>query len=253
MRPRAESPADVDVLYRELLAAFERKTPLRELLAERQPDEGVLVSVLRRAVPVKLLEGLASLPPWSDTPRVLGAIALNPSAPSGLALRLLPALFWRDLAEVARSSRLVAAVRLRAESLLVERLPELRLGDRITLGRLATPAVLRLLLLDGDPRVARASLFNPRLRESDLIEALRKDSVPVGLLREVAASSRWTESYRVRLALALQARTPLGVALAQLTSLLPGDLIRISETPGLPPLVQMSALRVARSEKAPHP
>ncbi len=33
--------------------------------------------------------------------RVLGAIALNPSAPSGLALRLLPGLFWRDLAQVA--------------------------------------------------------------------------------------------------------------------------------------------------------
>jgi hypothetical protein len=248
VRPREETPADVDALYSELLAAGERSAVLRELLRERQPDESLLVAVLRRAVPVKLLETLAALPPWSDTPRVLGAIALNPRTPSTLAQRLLPALFWRDLAEVARTPRLLAAVRLRAESLLVERLPELRLGDRITLGRLATPPVLRLLLLDREARVARASLINPRLRESDLVEALQKDIAPVGLLREVAASQRWTESYHVRLALALQVRTPLGVALAQLTSLLHRDLIRISETPGLLPLVQMSALRVARGQ-----
>jgi hypothetical protein len=253
VRPRPQNTADVDVLHAELLAAGERSAALRAVLSAHQPDESLLVAVLRRPVPVKLLETLAALPPWSDTPRVLGVIVLNPKAPNTLALRLLSALFWRDLAEVARTPRLLAAVRLRAEALLVERLPELRLGDRITLGRLATPPVLRLLLLDGDARVARASLLNPRLRESDLVEALQKDSVPVGLLREAGASRRWSESYEVRLALALQARTPLGVALAQLSSLLPRDLLRISETPGLLPLVQISALRVAQVGRAPRP
>jgi hypothetical protein len=253
VKPRQQTPAEVDVLHGELLAAGERSALLREVLAARRPDESLLVAVLRRAVPVKLLETLAALPPWSDTPRVLGAVVLNPKAPNALALRLLSALFWRDLAEVARTPRLLAAVRLRAEALLVERLPELRLGDRITLGRLATPAVLRRLLLDGDARVARASLLNPRLRESDLVEALQKDGAPVGLLREAAASQRWSESYEVRLALALQARTPLGVALAQLSSLLPRDLLRIAETPGLTPLVQISALRVAQAGRAPRP
>jgi hypothetical protein len=113
--------------------------------------------------------------------------------------------------------------------------------------------VLRQQLLDAEARVARAALVNPRLRESDLVEALQKNSVPVGLLREAAASQRWHESYHVRLALALQARTPLGVALAQLTSLLPRDLIRISETSGLPPLVQISAERLAAGQHTQRP
>jgi hypothetical protein len=253
LRLRQESPSDVDALHAELRSAGERSALLRELLGRCQPDESVLVAVLRRAVPLKLLEGLAAWPPWSETPRVLGAIALNPRTPSQLVLRLLPSLFWRDLAEVARATRLVAAVRLRAESLLAERLPELRLGDRITLARLATPAVLRPLLLGGEARVTRAALFNPRLRESDLVETLQKDSAPVALMREAADSRRWHDCYGVRLALALQARTPLGVALAQLTSLLPRDLVRISETPGLVPLVQISALRVARDAGAARP
>jgi hypothetical protein len=253
VRHQEDRPGEVDSLHAELRSAGERAAALRELLRRRSPDESVLVAVLRRAVPVKLLEGLAAWPPWSETPRVLGAVALNPRSPSQLVLRLLSSLYWRDLAEVARSPRLVAAVRLRAESLLVERLPELRLGDRITLARLATPAVLRPLLLGGETRVVRAALYNPRLRESDLVEALQKDTAPVALIREAADSSRWHDCYGVRLAVALQARTPLGVALAQLTSLLPRDLLRISETPGLVPLVQLSALRVARGAVAPRP
>lgn len=251
MKPRLETAAAVDALYAELLAAGERSARLRDVLAEWQPDETLVLAVLRRAVPLKLLECLAGLPPWSETPRVLGGIVLSPRAPAALAQRLLPSLYWRELAEVARTPRLAAALRLRAEALLAERLPELRLGDRITLGRLATPALLRLLLLDGESRVARASLLNPRLRESDLVQVLQKDTVPVSLLREVAACLHWTDSYAVRLALALQARTPLGVALAQLTSLLPRDLLRISDSQELPPLVQASALRVARARKPP--
>ena len=251
MNPRNQAGSDGDALHHDVLVAGEHLGRLRDVLAARQPDETELVAVLRRAVPVTLLECLAGLPPWSGTPRVLGAIALNPRAPRALVMRLLPALFWRDLAEIARSLRLSVTVRLRAESLLAERLPELRLGDRITLGRLATPAVLRQLLLDGDPRVVRACLLNPRLRESDLVPALQKDTAPVSLIREAAASFRWIESYAVRLALALQARSPLGVALAQLTSLLPSDLVRISETPRLPPLVQAAALRVVKAEKTP--
>jgi hypothetical protein len=248
VRARAAETAEVDVLHRELLAAGERPERVRAVLQSRQPDETVLLAVLRRAVPVKLLECLALQPPWSETPRLLGAVVLNPKAPRALALRLLSSLLWRDLAEVARSFRLSAAIRFRAESLLAEQLPGLRLGDRVTLGRLATPAVLRPLLADGEARVVRSSLANPRLRESDLVQALQKDTAGLVLIREVAASRRWCECYAVKLALALQARTPLGIALAQLTSLLPGDLRRIAESEGLPPLVQASALRAARDQ-----
>jgi hypothetical protein len=248
VRARADGTADVDVLHRELLAAGERLERVRAVLQSLQPDETLLLSVLRRAVPVKLLECLAGQPPWSETPRLLGGIVLNPRAPRALALRLLSSLLWRDLAEAARSHRLSAAIRFKAEAQLAEQLPGLRKGDRVTLARLATPAVLRQLLSDAEPRVVRASLANPRLRESDLVQALQKDTVTVVLIREVAASRRWAESYAVKLALALQSRTPLGIALAQLTSLLPGDLRRIAESESLPPLVQASALRVARGQ-----
>jgi hypothetical protein len=55
----------------------------------------------------------------------------------------------------------------------------------------------------------------------------------------------------VRLALPLEARCPLGVALAQLSSLIDRDLKRVAGTSGVAPLVQAAALRVLSDRKNP--
>ena len=54
-------------------------------------------------------------------------------------------------------------------------------------------------------------------------------------------SSRWSTNYAVRLALVLQPRTPLPVALLQISSLVPRDLRRVVDTAGLRPLLRAAA------------
>ena len=160
------------------------------------------------------------------------------------SLRLVSALYWRDLADVAATARVPAAVRSRAESHLEDGLAGMRLGDRVTLARLATPALLPALLADADRRVVASALVNPRLREEDLVVALRRDDVPLALLESVAASSRWTANYAARLALVLQPRTPLALALLQISSLVARDLRRVAGDGALRPLVRAAAREV---------
>jgi len=239
----AARAAAVDALFARLLAAGGGLPALRELLKE-PIDEQVLTGVLRRAVPIPFLELVATSEPWSERPRVLARVVLNPKAPRGLSLRLISQLSWRELADVAATAWVPGAVRLRAESLLRESLRDLRLGDRITLARLATTAVLPLLLVDDDSRVVEAALMNPRLREEDLVTVVRRDDVPRVLLETSVASSRWSASYALRLSLVLQPRTPLPVALLQISSLVAGDLRRVAEAGDLRPLVRASARAV---------
>lgn len=241
MTPR---PDAVDTLYAELMQARPEEFPA--LLARQADDPTLLVSALRRPAPARFLELVADTAPWSRDARVLAVVVLNPRAPRALAQRLVPSLPWRDLADVAASPRVDAGARVRAESLLKEQLPDLRLGERITLARLATPPVLPPLLADTERRVADAALQNPRLREEDLLLAVRAAEVPRALLEAVTASPRWRGAYAVRLALVLQPRTPLALALGQISSLLPRDLERVAASEGLAPLVQAAALRVAR-------
>ena len=244
-RGRRGAEPSVDELFAEALRAGENVSRAREALERTQPDQTGMIALLRRAVPVRFLDVVAATPPWSDDPRVLGAVVRNPRAPRVLSLKLLPNLFWHDLAEVAASPWIQGAVRARAEGLLKEMLSEMRLGERITLGKIATPPVLPLLLVDAEPKVAEAALLNPRLREEDLLIQMRAAMVPVTLLEEVGRSPRWRERYAVRLDLVLQPRTPLALALAQVSSLVKRDLLRVAETPGLRPVVQAAAFRVA--------
>jgi hypothetical protein len=241
----------VDALFADLLALGEDARRLREFLGRAELDESLLVALLRRAVPPRLLELLAATAPWSERPTVLGGVVLNPRAPRPLALRLLASLYWRDLAEAASSARVQNAVRVRAEAMLKEQLPELRLGDRIALARVATPPVLAPLLADADAKVVQVALDNPRLREEDLRLALRAVAVSRTLIEQAAASTRWREAYGVRLELVIQPSTPLAIALAQVSSLVPRDLRRVAGTAGLAPLVQAAALRVLRMGRAP--
>jgi hypothetical protein len=236
---------DVDTLFAALMAAGEDARRVREALDAAPRDRLLLNAVLRRAVPLGALEVLAATPPWSEDQRLMGSVVLSPRVSRALALRLVGSLFWRDLADVAASPRVAAAARVRAEALLLDYMADLRLGDRITLAKIATPPVLARLLEDVDPRVVEAALINARLREEDLVGAVRRDTVTRALIEGIAASSRWRDRYALRLAIVLQPRSPLAVALAQVTALLPRDLERVAADDGLLPLVQLAARRVA--------
>ncbi|HEX6738991.1 MAG TPA: hypothetical protein VF310_12000 [Vicinamibacteria bacterium] len=249
-----ESDGDeVDALFREVMGAGENVPLLREALRSRGASPTALLAVLRRPVPRKLLELVGTSSPWSDDVRLLGAVVLNPRTPVPLSLRLVPSLYWHDLAEAAANPRLLGPVRVRAEAVLAERLPDLKIGERITLGRLATRLVLVRLLAEEDARVLHTCLQNPRLREEDLALAVRSEQAPRALLAEVASSSRWKDNYRVRLELVLQPRTPLALSLAQLSALVPGDLARVAQSSALPTLVQVAAQRLLDAARSAPP
>ena len=241
MTPSDEkAAAAVEALFAEALLAGEDRARSRRVVAGCG-DEALLAAVLRRAVPLAFLEAAAGVSPWAERPRVLARVVLNPRTPQALAQKLVGSLYWHDLAEAAATPRLAAAVRARAESLLKDGLADMRLGDRITLARLATPPLLPSLLADTEPRVAEAALLNARLREEDLVSALRRVDVRPALVAASAESSRWQPSYAEKLALVLQPKTPLPVALPRLLALVPRDLSRVASDAALHPLVRAAA------------
>jgi hypothetical protein len=243
-----DSPSAADALHAAVLRAGENARLLRDVLDEAAPDEALLVALLRRSVPQRFLEVVSGTKPWSDRPAVLTQVVLHPRAARGLSLRLLPQLFWRQLAEVAATPHVPAAVRVKAEGSLKDQLRDLRLGERIALARVATAPVIQRLLAESDPKVLVALLDNPRLREEDLLIALRRRDVAPTLIDAIVASRRWGQRYFVRVELALQPRTPLPVALLQLSSLVRRDLRRVSEAQELRPLVQAAAARLLEAE-----
>jgi hypothetical protein len=232
-----------DELHRRLLAARDDSEAIGTILAAPGVTHPQLLAVLRRPLPARVLELLADTPPWSERTRLQGAIALNPGCSRALAQKLLPGLLWSDLATLAMTPSTHSPVRVRAEALLKDRLVEMRLGERMSLARRATPPVLRPLLQHEERQVVRAALLNPRLREDDLVAALRSPRVSLALVSEIPTSFRWKGSYAVRRALVLHPHTPLPIALGQVTGLTPADQRRVARTDGLHPLLRAAARR----------
>jgi hypothetical protein len=243
MRPNDARDERVDGLYREILACGEDMGRLRSAVPD-ELEELTLLALVRRSVPARFLELAARHPVATERPRILAAIVLNPRAGRHLSLRLLPFLYWRDLADVSVALRVPGPVRLASETLLKEKLPDMKSGEKIALGKVASPALLVLLLQDPDPRILLSCLQNPRLREDDLVRVLRLPTVPVHLIEELSRSHRWGESYPVRLEVVLQPRTPLPIALSFLSGLARGDLLRVAEARGLAPLLGIAAARL---------
>lgn len=247
MNPPRGAEGEVDRAWADLLRAGTAAAAMKEVLERHGGDRMLLVALLRRAVPLPFLELMAATPPWSDDHRLLASVVLSPRSTRPLGLRLVGFLQWRDLADVAASPRVAVAVKLRAEAMLKDQLVELRLGEKITLAKMATPPVLMLLLADPDPKVVEAGLINPRVREEDLLTLVRVDMPSRPLLEGIVASSRWGDRYAIRLAIALHPRAPVALALGQLSSLTTKDLARVAEAAGLTPVVQAAAARVAAS------
>jgi hypothetical protein len=245
--PPRGAEGEVDRAFSDLLRAGGSGAGMKEVLERNGADKPLLLALLRRAVPLAFLELVATTPPWSDDQRLMAAVVLSPRATRPLGLRLVGSLFWRDLADVAASPRVAAAVKIRAEGMLKDQLVELRLGEKITLAKIATPPVLLPLLGDPDAKVVEAGLINRRLREEDLLTLVRAEIPSAALLEGIVRSSRWRDRYSLRLAIALQPRAPLALALGQLSALLPQDLRRIASASDLSPLVQAAAARVAAS------
>jgi hypothetical protein len=182
------------------------------------------------------VEVLAAQPRLLSFYEVRRGLALHPRTPETLALRLVTGLFWRDLMELGADTRLRPVVRRAADLQLATRLPELAVGEKITLARRAGTGLLAHLRLDPSPRVMAALLDNPRLTEELLLPVAHSDRTAPPVLDRIAADRRWGVRYGLRQALCRNPRTPVETVLRLLPALRRDDLravgadVRLAET-----------------------
>jgi len=155
------------------------------------------------------------------------ALARHVRTPEVAALRLLPGLYWRDLLEITLDVRLRPSVRRSAEKYLVQRLVSLSVGEKISLARRASAAVITELRQDSSLRVIAALFDNPRLTEQLLVPLAARSTSP-RVLDLVAKSPRWGRRYEIRAALAKNAASPFRAVFAILPTLRRDDVAAVA-------------------------
>lgn len=168
-------------------------------------------------------------------------VALHPRTPEPLAMRFVPGLFWRDLVALGLDTRVRPRVRRVADEHLILRLPQLAVGEKVTIARRAGAGVIAHLRHDPSPRVIAALLDNPRLTEDLLAPLAHAAATPGAVLALIAADRRWGARYSLQAALARNPATPAAAALRILSLLRKPELRAAAQDPRAPEVVRTRA------------
>jgi hypothetical protein len=162
------------------------------------------------------------------------ALAFHPRAPRLISLRLLRDLYLMDLVQLTLSPGVLAELKRSAEEQLLTRLPQLPLGQKITLARRGPARVAGALLAEGHAQVISIALDNPNVTEAQVLKALSREKPPIALIPAISHHRKWSVSYNVRLALVRHPSSPLATILAYLPEITVSDLRELA-APGVVP------------------
>ncbi len=214
--------------------------------AVQNPSLGLaeLLLLLRnRKAPAALLLQIGSDRRWTRLTQVKHRLVLHPQVPLALGRSLLRQLYWKELAEVSVAPHVNPVLRRLAGKHLEARFERMTLGQRIALARGAARRMIASLAESDEAQVLGALLGNPYLVEADAVKIASGTTAPPELLGRLAGHQRWGSRHSVRLALALNARTPVATALGIVQKLSRRDLRRLCRDPEVPRIVRIGAKR----------
>ena len=122
--------------------------------------------------------------------------------------------------------------------------PPMPLGARKSAARTQDRTVLTHLIHDPNLQVVEILLGNPNLVEADLLVMAAKRPADRRALQLIARHPRWSQSRRVKLALALNPDCPLPLACRLCLDFRDSDLKEVSRNAGSPPLLRGHASRL---------
>src|SRR5713226_814693 len=140
----------------------------------------------RKDLPTEVLEEVVRRKPLLKNYRVKRALAFHPRTPRLAGLRLIRELYLMDLVQLTLLPGTSAELKINAEEQLIARLPQLPLGQKVTLGRRGTARVAGALLAEGHAQVLSVVLDNPQLTEAQVLKALSRDRLPLLKLAQVS-------------------------------------------------------------------
>jgi hypothetical protein len=219
----------------ELAALLHHPSPdvLLGLLDNPALDETQLCLLLnRKDLPAEVLEEVARRKPLLKNYRVKRALAFHPRTPRLAGLRLLRELYLMDLVQLTLLPGTSAELKIHAEEQLIARLPQLPLGQKVTLARRGTARVAGGLLAEGQAQILSVVLDNAQLTDSQVLKALSRNRLPIGIIKAISQHRKWSHTYNVRLALVRHPSSTLSTILGYLPELTVSDLRELA-APGI--------------------
>lgn len=200
----------------------------------RLTDNDVCILLERLDLPASILGAIAAHPSWKKNEGVRLRLARHPQTPRRVALQLLRQIFLFDLVQISLLPSAPAEIRRVAEEIVLQRLPHLPVGEKLSLARRGSARVAGGILVEGHPQAASLALNNPFLNEAQILRVLASDDAHERVVGAIAHHPRWSLDYNIRMALVRHPAAPLAAVLHFLSEITMRDLHELSAATSLP-------------------
>ncbi len=180
------------------------------LAALRNPalDHQHLLTLLKRRELGAVITAIYAGKRFMESNAVKFSLVAHPDTPPHIAQTLIPLLYIFDLLKLCHIPGLSADIHLAAERKIVQQILTQPLGNKLTLARRGTAAILDALLHEGLQNVLEICLDNPHLKEGSLHQFLASSHATAEAVSLVARNNRWKSRPNIRLAILKNPRTP---------------------------------------------
>jgi hypothetical protein len=133
---------------------------------------------------------------------------------------------------------------------LFQKIQTMSVSEKLDLARKASKEARSILIRDSNKLVQLAVANSPKITESEILAIASNRQVNDDVLKEIAMNKEWLRNYQIRLALVNNPKTPLSIAMAQVTYLNRRDLSLLAKSKGVPrPLIIAAQERIKQVKR----
>jgi len=133
---------------------------------------------------------------------------------------------------------------------LFQKIQTMSVTEKLDLARKASKEARSILIRDSNKLIQLAVVNSPKITESEILAIASNRQVNDDVLKEIAINKEWLRNYQIRLALVNNPKTPLSIAMAQVTYLNRRDLSLLAKSKGVPrPLIIAAQERVKQVKR----
>ncbi len=133
---------------------------------------------------------------------------------------------------------------------LAMKIQKMTVSERIKMALVGNKEARTLLMQDPNRSVQLAVLDNPKITQSEVVGFANSRNISDEALRKIAENREWSKLYPVRLALVKNPKTPVGIALKLVSTLIPQDLKILAKSKSVSSVIVQAARRqLERAQK----
>jgi hypothetical protein len=240
---------NVDVL-KKLAKMHKDNAAVLTMIALNEGADGPLLETLAETGPLEVLTILTEDPATlARYPLIAESIKKNPKATAALIEALSPAAPDAG-GEEAPAPDTEAGEEASGEDGDEEvKIEDMSVGQKIKLALTGDKTIRSIFITNSNKMISSAVMKNPRLTIEEVVKVANSKTTPDDIMRIISQNKEWTKNYNIRMAMVMNAKTPLQVSLRMLDTINIKDLEKVSKSRYIPSVLSSNADRMLKKKK----